>query len=447
MLTPEEALEPYAPEAGHGPWTATQVGHLLSRAIGGAKPGQIKELLKVGSAKALDFVFEPDQEMLEAAWMGIGEPLSVNDDRSKLAAWWMMKMVQDDRVTGTRLALFWHSHFATTWSKVADSEKMYRQHLLFLEKGSGSFQDLLLAIAKDPAILVFLDNDSNRKGIPNENLARELMELFALGEGHYSERDVQEAARALTGRTVDKGRYRFVELHHDDKAKTVLNTTLHDGDDLVRTLVAEDECPKFLARKLWAFYVAPEIDDDVLDLLATRWRENYLDINWLLQTILGSRAFYEPEALGSLVKSPVDFVIGAMRALGGRPDPRELERSIADMGQALFEPPGVQGWKGGEAWIHTASWIERTRFAADVSAGHRDMLRKSPMANLFPMNRRRLARTALDDLLRALIPAGLTAERHRALLVTLDNLPTDNDSRRFQSMVYTVLCLPEYHMS
>jgi len=246
---------------------------------------------------------------------------------------------------------------------------------------------------------------------------------------------------------VSLGRYRFVGLHHDDKPKRVLRTEVHDGDDLVRTLVAQEACPRFLARKLWAFYVAPKIDEEVLDLLAARWRENYLDINWFLQTILGCRAFYEPSAMASLVKSPVDYVIGAMRALGGRPDPRELERAVASMGQVLFEPPGVQGWKGGEAWIHTASWIERTRFAADVAAGRRDMLRKAPMANLFPVRRRRIARTAQEDLLRILIPGGLSAARERALLVTLENLQTENDALRFQQMAYAVLCLPEFHMS
>jgi len=447
MLNPQQALEIYDPRSGHGPWEAAQVGHLLARALGGAKPGQIEELIKVGPAKAMDFLFEPDQEMLEAAWMGIGEPLSVDKDRAKLAAWWMMKMVQDDRVTGSRLVLFWHNHFATTWSKVADSEMIYRQHLLFLEKGAGSFENFLLAVAKDPAMLVFLDNDSNRRGLANENLARELMELFSLGEGHYSERDVKEASRALTGRSVDKGRYRFISLHHDEAAKTVLGTTVHDGDDLVRTVVAQESCPRFLAQKLWAFYVAPEIQDDVLDLLVSRWRENYLDITWFLQTVLGCRAFYESTSMGSLVKSPVDYVIGAMRALGGRPDPRELERSASGMGQTLFEPPGVQGWEGGEAWIHTASWIARTRFAADVSAGRREMLRKAPMESLFPMRRRRNVRTALEDLLRALLPGGLSPARHRALLVTLEELESNSDAQRFQEMAYAVLCLPEFHMS
>lgn len=446
-MDPELALETYDPTLGHGPWGRRQVAHLFARAVGGARAGQVENWVEAGPFKALDFLFEPDQEMLEAAWMGIGEPLSVAENRSRLASWWLMKLVQDDRVTGSRLALFWHNHFATTWSKVANSAMMYRQHLLFLEKGSGSFSNLLQAVLRDPAMLRFLDNDSNRRGLPNENLARELFELFSLGVGNYTERDIQEAARALTGRTVRKGRFEFVELHHDPDPKQVFGNTIQDGDDLVRQALAHSACPEFLARKFWAFYVSEDVEDGIIQLLAQRWRENALDITWLLRTILGCRGFHQGKVVGMQVKSPVDVVVGTMRALGGRPDPRVLEEACQQMGQELFEPPGVQGWKGGEAWIHTASWLERTRFAADVAAGRRELLRKAPMQKLFPVWRRRRVFDAMDDLLAALVPAGISPSRRRALLATLEGMDSSSDARRFQDMTYTILCLPEFHMS
>ncbi len=444
---PEQAFEPYDPTLGHGPWGVRQVAHLLSRAVGGAKPGQVDTLLHAGPFKSLDFVFQPDQEVLEAAWMGIGEPLAAAQDREKLAAWWLMKLVQDDRVTGSRLALFWHNHFATAWSKVKNGEMMFRQHVLFLEKGAGLFADLLHGIVRDPAMLRFLDNDSNRRGLPNENLARELFELFSLGVGHYTEHDIREAARALTGRTVRKGVYEFVALHHDSKAKTVFGQEIHDGDDLVQLLLSQSACPRFLIQKFWRFYVAEEIQPAWLDYLAEKWRENALDVTWLLRTLLGSRIFHDARMVGALVKSPVDFVIGTMRALGGRPDPRMLEQASARMGQALLEPPGVQGWKGGDAWIHTASWLERTKFAADVAAGKHEYLRKSPLDQLFPPSRRSSAATALEDLLRALLPVGLLPSRQRSLLATLESIQVSTPDQRFQKMAYAILCLPEYHMS
>lgn len=447
MIDPVSALEAYDPTLGHGPWGARQAAHLLNRAVGGAKPGQVERLIEAGPFQALDILFEPDLEVLEAAWMGIGDPLAAANDRGKLAAWWLMKMVQDDRVTGSRLALFWHNHFATTWSKVQSSEMMYEQHLTFLEKGSGSFGELLQAMMRDPAMLRFLDNDSNRRGLPNENLARELMELFSLGVGHYSETDVQEAARALTGRSIRKERYAFVELHHDPDPKKVLEEAVMDGDDLVNVVLKQEACPKFLARKFWEFYVGPQMDEELLELLASRWRENDLDITWLLRAMLSSRAFHDTIMVRAVVKSPVDLVVGTMRSLGGRPDPHFLEVACEKMGQVLFEPPGVQGWAGGEAWIHTAAWIERTRFAADVAAGRHDYLRKAPLQHLFPTARRSVLEHGMDDMLKALIPAGIAPSRRRALLATLDTLGRTPDTRLFEEMAYAILCLPEYHLS
>lgn len=447
VIDPESALEPYDPTLGHGPWGSRQVAHLLNRAVGGPKPGQMQQLIDAGPFQALDLLFEPDQDVLEAAWMGIGEPLAAAGDRAKLAAWWLMKMVQDDRVTGSRLTLFWHDHFATTWSKVQSSPLMYEQHLTFLDKGAGSFGDLLQAMMRDPAMLRFLDNDSNRRGLPNENLARELMELFSLGVGHYDEEDVQEASRALTGRSVRKGSYRFVELHHDPKPKKVLDEQVMDGDDLVAVVLKQDACPKFLVRKFWEFYVGPRLEEELQVLLAERWREQDLDVTWLLRTMLGSRAFHDTMMVSAKVKSPVDLVVGTMRSLGGRPDPKFLEMACARMGQVLFEPPGVQGWEGGEAWVHTAAWIERTRFADDVAQGKRDYLRKAPLQQLFPTSRRAIVAEGLDDMLRALIPGGIAPSRRRALLANLEAMGRTPEQRRFEEMAYAILCLPEYHLS
>lgn len=447
VIDPESALEPYDPTLGHGPWGARQAAHLLNRGVGGPKPGQVQRLVEAGPFQALDILFEPDQEVLEAAWMGIGEPLAAAEDRNKLAAWWLMKMVQDDRVTGSRLALFWHGHFATTWSKVQASAQMYRQHLTFLDKGAGPFGELLQWMMRDPAMLVFLDNDQNRRGLPNENLARELMELFSLGVGHYSETDVKEAARALTGRSVRKGQYRFVELHHDPDPKQVLDQEVMDGDDLVQVVLGQEACPRFLVRKFWEFYVGPRLDEDLLQLLSERWRANELDVTWLLRTILGSRAFHDTMVVQAVVKSPVDLVVGTMRSMGGRPDPHFLELACQRMGQVLFEPPGVQGWAGGEAWVHTAAWIERTRFAADVAAGRHQYLRKAPLQQLFPSGRRMVLEQGMDDMLRAFIPAGIAPSRRRALLATLESMGRTPDDRRFEELAYAILCLPEYHLS
>ncbi len=440
---PASALEAYDPARGHGPWDAAHAAHLLRRALGGGRPGQVQELLQGSVHEAVEQLLQPTATERAKTWMRTGAALAAQSDRAALASWWLMKMLQDDCALGSRLALFWHDHFATTWSKVERAEQMLAQHHLFTELGAGRFHPLLSAVLKDPAMLRFLDGDSNRRGLPNENLARELLELFTLGVGHYSEGDIRQGARALTGRTVRRGVYHFEALHFEAGDKSVFGQTIADGDDLAQRAVEHGACAPFLARKLWRFYVSPDPPLEVIELLAHRWREHDLEVAWLLRTLLSSRAFHASDSIASLVKSPVDFVVGTMRALGARPDPRPLQSACARMGQWLFEPPGVQGWNEGEAWIHPAAWLERTRFAGQVAGGEGGLLRDAPLARLFPRARRQDSKPVVDDLLAAFLPGVLDAARQQQLTVLLDN----TRGSKLQQAIYAILCLPEYHLS
>lgn len=441
---PEAALEPYDPGQGHGPWNEGLAAHFLRRALGGPRPTQVAEALKQSPQQLLDSVFQPRDVAAEEGWDRLGDSLAASGERERLAAWWLQKLIQQERAPGARLSLFWHDHFACTWSKVRDGGQMLAQHRSLLAWGEGGFAALLSALARDPAMLRFLDNDVNRRGAPNENLAREIMELFSLGLEAYDETDVQQAARALTGRTVRHRRYHFEPMHHDRETKQVLGAEIVDGEDLVEQIVRQDACARFIVGKLWRFYVSPEAPTEVIDLLASRWRAQDLDVSWLVRSMLQSRAFFSAESVGSLVRSPVDLVVGTARAWGGKPDLRSLESAATAMGQALFEPPGVQGWESGQAWIHTSAWIERMRFADQVSQGRSDWHRSVDMGQRFPARATGELRASLRELQACFLPGALEPDRFEALH---DALASTKSDQSFATSMYALLCLPEYHLS
>jgi uncharacterized protein (DUF1800 family) len=269
-----------------------------------------------------------------------------------------------------RMTLFWHNHFATSQQKVRSSQLMYRQNALLRREALGNFARLLHAMARDPAMLVWLDNAGSRRQAPNENFAREVMELFTLGEGHYTEQDVKEAARAFTGMSIDRdsGDFRWRPAFHDAGEKTVLGKTgRFDGDDVLGILLARPETAEFVTAKLWREFVSPVPDPVEVRRLAARWREAGYEIKPLVRALLLSTAFWAEDNRRSLIKSPVDLVVGTMRTYQMRPiDLRPAVVACAALGQNVFSPPNVKGWPGGEAWIDASTllgrkqWLERT---------------------------------------------------------------------------------------
>jgi len=272
------------------------------------------------------------------------------------------------------MTLFWHGHFATSQRKVRLGQLMYRQNVLLRREALGNFATLLHAVAKDPAMLIYLDNAGSRREAPNENFAREVMELFTLGEGHYGENDVKEAARAFTGWSLerDTGRFVYRRAWHDDGVKTVLGTTgRFDGDDVLDLLLARPETAEFVAAKLWREFVSPQPDAAEVARWAAVFRDARYEVKPLLRAVLASNAFWAEENRATLVKSPVDLVAGTLRTYGIRPfELRPAVVTCAALGQNLFAPPNVKGWPGGDAWIDAATilgrklWLERV-FAGD----------------------------------------------------------------------------------
>jgi len=349
-----------------GSRVAEDQAHLYRRLLGGPPRGAAPEFKGDRSQWAAELIAAAtaERDTEQFSWEELKRGLL---SRRHCAAWWLRELSSSNDPLGARLALFWHNHFACSWRKVPGLTEFMQQNALFRAHGAGPFGVLLRAVLRDPLLLRFLDNHLNRRGRPNENLARELFELFTLGLGNYDENDVKQAARVLTGHGVSLSEYRFEILDHEPGEKRVFGKLVKDLDALVDQLLAHPACAKFLARKFWQEYVSPSVDEKLLAHIAEEWRAQQLDVSWLLARLCGLDEFYSEAARHSLIKSPVDFCVAATREHGERMRWLDLERHCSAMGQRLFDPPGVQGWEGGEAWIHTSAWFARDAFATDFA--------------------------------------------------------------------------------
>jgi len=286
--------------------------------------------------------------------------------------WWMTEMLDSPTPLQERMVLFWHNHFATSQQKVVRSQAMWRQHQLLRKNALGNFRQLLHGIAKDPAMLVYLDGVNSRRGAPNENFAREVMELFTLGEARqgsaYSEQDIREAARAFTGWSVDRDDFSFVfrRAAHDIGRKTLFgHSGFFDGDDALDLMLEQPAAARFIVSKLWREFVSPQPQAAQVEVLAQRFARSGFDIALLVREMLLSEAFWDPANRGSLVKAPVELVVGTVRQFGIlRPDPTALVAQAAALGQNLLVPPNVRGWPGYTDWIDASSLLGRKRFTS-----------------------------------------------------------------------------------
>ncbi|WP_171189522.1 DUF1800 domain-containing protein, partial [Alienimonas chondri] len=385
--TPQDTLDRFRPASAWGQWwPSPDVGwdraaaaHLLRRAGFGPIPGQLETMAERGHRAALEDLLEPDAgevRRFDAAAAEMEAAACHSGRFDALSATWMHRMLRSPDVLREKMTLFWHGHFAVSGAKVTDARLMAEQLAMFRRLALGRFGDLLAAVMTDPAMLLWLDGDQNRAGAPNENLARELFELFALGPGRYTENDIKEAARALTGWTVgdaaDGRRAVFSPRLHDGGEKTIFAVTGRFGvGEVVRLTLGQPACSTFLIRKLFRFFVSEtaEPSDELIAPLAEGWRLRNFDLRWLLRTMLGSRAFYSDAAVRQRVKSPVEYCVGLARGLGGRMGTRALTDQAAAMGQRLFFPPDVSGWEGDAAWLTSAGLIDRQNLAAGATSG------------------------------------------------------------------------------
>lgn len=287
----------------------------------------------------------------------------------RLAFWWMDRMVRTPRPLEEKMTLFWHGHFTSSHEKVRDYRKMRLQNETLRKGAVGNFGDLLLAVSRDPAMLLYLDAAENVKGAPNENFGREVMELFTMGVGNYSENDIREAARAFTGWTNDDLNFVVDEEKHDDGEKTFMGRVgRFRGEDILSIILEQKQTSKYIATKLYTFFVRDDVSDEMSETLGALLRQGNYEIAPFLRTIFLSRDFYGPVSMGSHIKSPTELIVSTYRRLGvaelpGVPDPHTVGKTL---GQVLFDPPTVAGWAQGRAWITPGLLFERANFAREV---------------------------------------------------------------------------------
>jgi len=331
----------------------------------------------------------------------------------ELKGWWFTEMAATASPLTERMTLFWHNHFTSSLQKVRSPPLLYRQNALLRKHALGNFGELLHAVSRDPAMLVYLDAATNRRGQPNENFAREVMELFTLGEGRYGERDIREAARAFTGWSIDlpSGEYLYRPRLHDGGEKTVLGRSGNlRGEDVLDILLAQPATAEFVAAKLWREFVSPQPAPAELARVAAVFRASGYDIRSALRALFATEAFWVPENRAALIKSPAELVVGTLRQFDiGFVDPlpfvlllralfateafwvpenraalikspaelvvgtlRQFDIGFVDplpfvlllraLGQDIFSPPNVKGWPGGEAWINSTTLLARKQF-------------------------------------------------------------------------------------
>ncbi|MFO1325085.1 MAG: DUF1800 domain-containing protein [Burkholderiales bacterium] len=284
----------------------------------------------------------------------------------ELRGWWVSEMLATPSPLTERMTLFWHNHFVSSQQKVRFARLMYAQNATLRANALGSFATLLHAASKEPAMLIYLDVAQSRRGQPNENFAREVMELFTLGEGRYTEQDVKEAARAFTGWSIDRetGAYLFRPLAHDPGVKTVLGRSgRFDGDAVLDVILAQPQTSEFIIGKLWREFVSTDPDPREIRRIAQIFRGRGYDVKVAMRELLSSESFWANDARGTLVKSPVELVVGTLRQLevkAGGATPFAVVS--AGMGQNLFSPPNVKGWPGGDAWINSNTLLARKQF-------------------------------------------------------------------------------------
>jgi uncharacterized protein (DUF1800 family) len=362
------------------PWDLRRVVHLHRRGGFGATWLELERDLADSPEVAIDRIltgrsrasgvpadFDPISNLIADAAVHSG-------DVHRLQAWWVFRLLFSPDPLGERLTLLWHNHFATSIEKVHDLRAMRRQNETHRRLARVRFGELLAAEIREPALLIYLDATANRKGRPNENLARELMELFTLGIGHYTESDVKAAARALTGWTFEDGELRESPAEHDDGEKTILGKTGNwSGSQLVAMLAEEPATARRLASRLCGLFMGEHaVDDPAVDALSDGLRDHHLDIGWGVETILRSQAFFASANIRTRVLGPAEFVIGACRTLlplAPPPSTLSLAGWIRQLGQDLFNPPNVGGWPEGREWLTGKSIIARTKFAAALVDG------------------------------------------------------------------------------
>ena len=453
LADPRWAWAPYKPDTQR-PWDLRWAGHLYRRAAFGATWDQLQQAVADGPQRTVDRLMQPDADV--AAFNGTYDEYeaSATDSGSTdaLRAWWLRRMIRTPHPLLEKMMLFWHNYFATSNVKVKSALLMYRHIQLLRRHALGRFELLLEAVSHDPAMLVGLDSETNRKARPNENYARELFQTFGLGLGRFSEADIREAARAFTGWFVLRNNLRYIPREHDAGVKKVLGQEGNfNGKDVVRIVLRQPTTHRLLVRKLyrWLISETDEPPDTLIAPPAESFGKDY-DVSKLVSTMLRSNLFFSSAAYRRRIKGPVEFALGIVQGLEASVSTTQLGQDLAALGQNLYCPPTVKGWQGDRHWINNATLVGRSNLALALLAGSKpygDKLAPSAIAEKHGYSSPEAARKFLLDLF---LQGDVEDSVRKVLLKTAlgpATLDGGEPSRWLRQFAHRVVTLPEFQLA
>ncbi|MGA2230711.1 MAG: DUF1800 domain-containing protein [Tepidisphaeraceae bacterium] len=464
-------LQPYTPTSSD-PFDAVKAAHLLNRAGFGGTAAEIEHARSLGPQAALDELLDfpdaPAEEQSEtdvpdlSAIDGVPKTLralalqiataSEADKKTlrqkfnqanqavmlAMGGWWMKHMAYGPHPLQEKLTLFWHGHFTTSSKDERMAELMWQQNELLRQNAAGNFAAMVHGISRDPAMLDYLNNTQNKKAHPNENYARELMELFTLGIGNYTENDVKQGARAFTGWSHDGEKFIFMPNQHDYGVKSYLDYVGDfNGDDVVDIILRHPACAPFIAGEMYRYFVSEDLDPKLQAALGAELRGADYELRPFLRTLFTSKAFYNSQVIGAQIKSPVQLLAGTIRLLAiDMPDERVIQQQLTQMGQVPFQPPNVRGWIGGRNWINTGTIFIRYNAGVTLTSGPTPNLRNEPLGDS--------SEELVDRWVARLIQRPIDPDQRQILVDAAGDAPPRFPT--LKKIVQLIVSMPEYQL-
>jgi uncharacterized protein (DUF1800 family) len=451
-------------------WNRTNAKHLLSRALFGYSRRDLETALSTSLDNFVDrFLLTSNLTDPPPPGDWINERPNANSPNgtrnNEMIAWWYGLMTREGTSMREKMVLFWHNHYVSEYDKVNYPQILYWQNKLFRDNAFGNFRQLTKLVTTDPAMLIYLDGQLSNRNAPNENYGRELLELFTIGIGHYTETDIKQAARALTGWQVnyDNGiKSVFNRNRFDNTNKTFMGQTGNFGyEEIVDIIFTKEETAKFLCRKLYKEFVSPTIDESFITQMATIFRDNKYEIRPLLSFLFKSDHFYKSEFIGAKIKSPVELLVGTVKAfdLATTPDLNYMRDAARPQQQTLFDPPNVKGWLGQRNWISTNTYPLRNQYT-DAIVNNRRVTGANLVSRLAMLTYARTYRSAenaaqfVQDVTDLMYQFPISRQRQDGLLQTLLSGTiaanwstfTPQAEQRIQQFFRTLMRTPEYQL-
>jgi len=490
MLTPLDSKQ----------WDLTKAAHLLNRAGFGGTPEQIEAVHAAGMDNAVKALLDAPDDSAQFPHPADIAPLNYFEMRQQMMAlpeadkkekqkaiqkqlregmlglvgWWLDRMARTTNPAREKMTLFWHGNFATSAQKVKQGYLMWQQNETLRQNAFGNFGTLTKAVSRDPAMMIYLDTRESKKEHPNENFARELMELFTLGIGNYTEDDIQNSARAFTGYRIDgkDETFRYVPFQHDDGPKTFFGKTGNfGGDDIIDMILGKPVCAEYIAHKLWKFYAYENPGQALVQQLGTSFRGHNYEIKPLMAEIFRSAEFYSPNAIRMQIKSPVQWMVQTSKILEMDLPPTIVAvNALRQLGQVPFAPPNVKGWDGGKAWITTSTLLFRynlSNFAlnsgqlnlpeikriteAAKAAGRPDkeVENRKPvdLAKIAPPDLRADPQKLVTALTMRLFQSPLSAKETKPFLDFLKEKNNDTSDQTVRELLHLMMSTPQYQLT